>query len=426
LPAQYGAAQATDSEDNVAAVIDERPVWALQTRPAVPATYEEAMERARAVAPRLRERVAEAEQLRRLPDANVVDVLEHGLYGLMTPRRFGGSELGSEAMIDVSVELAAACAATGWVHMLWTAHMWLLALFPAETQEELWSNPNTLASSIVNSVGEATPVPGGYRWSGRGFFSSGVDHCNWLTAAVPVKHPDVDGPPERRWLLIPRADFEIIDDWHTVGLRGTGSKTIVANDVFVPERRSLANSDIDDGTAPGVAFHDNPMYGGPAAANFTAAMSAPAIGVARGFLRAFEDRLRSKLNVTDPQAADGLTVNMSRYAAAVAQVDAVHAVTWQNAHRFSRVPARNVSAEDRVRFRRDRAFAAQSARKVVNTLYEECGGSGLFDSSDFQRIWRDVNAAASHHGLTWDWQAVSWTKTMLGLPTGPGWSFTRG
>ena len=115
-------------------------------------SYDEAIERARALKPKLRERVAEAERLRRLPSANVADLLESGLYGLMIPRRFGGSELGPEAMIDVTIELASACPSTGWVHMLWTAHMWMLAQFPLETQEELWSNPNTLASSVVNTV----------------------------------------------------------------------------------------------------------------------------------------------------------------------------------------------------------------------------------------------------------------------------------
>jgi alkylation response protein AidB-like acyl-CoA dehydrogenase len=405
----------------VTAVIDERPVWALQSKPAVLSSYDEAMERARAVAPRLRERVAESDRLRRLPDANVADLLESGLYGLMTPRRFGGSELGSEAMIDVSVELAAACSATGWVHMLWAAHMWLLALFPPETQEELWANPNTLASSIVNSVGDVVPVEGGYRWSGRGFFSSGVDHCNWLTAAVPIKREGSEAQPERRWLLIPREDFEIIDDWYTVGLKGTGSKTIVVNDAFIPERRTLANSALEDGTAPGRQINAHPMYGAISSANFTAAMAAPAVGAARGFLEAFEQRLRTKSSTLD----DGLIVNMSRYAQAVAQVDAVHAVTLQNAQRFARVPASTVSGEERAKCRRDQAFTAQAVRKVVNTLYEECGGGGLFESSDFQRYWRDTNAAAAHHGLTWDWVAVAWAKTMLGLPSVPGFTFTR-
>src|ERR1051326_4965643 len=109
-------------------LVDERPVYTLKTAPAVPASYEEAIERARALRPRLKERVAETEGLRRLPSQNVADLLENGLYGLMTPKRFGGSELGSQAMIDVTIELGSACPSTGWVHMLWTAHMWLLAL----------------------------------------------------------------------------------------------------------------------------------------------------------------------------------------------------------------------------------------------------------------------------------------------------------
>src|SRR5215831_19146938 len=276
--------------------VDERPVYALKSQPAVPATYQEAIERARALKPTLRERVAEAERLRRLPTQNVTDLLENGLYGLMTPRRHGGSELGAEAMIDVTIELASACPATGWVHMLWTAHMWLLALYPEETQDELWSNPNTLASSVVNTTGDVVPVDGGYRWSGRGFFSSGVDHCNWLTAAAPIKREggEEGGTPERRWLLIPREDFVIVDDWFTVGLKGTGSKTIVIDDVFVPERRTLSNKDIEEGTSPGSRFHSHPMYGAMSSANFTAAMGMPAIGAARGFLAAYEERLRSK------------------------------------------------------------------------------------------------------------------------------------
>src|SRR5690348_12164605 len=275
--------------------VDERPVYTLNSAPAVPATYAEAIERARALQPRLRERVPETEQLRRLPAENVADLLENGLYGLMTPRTFGGSELGSETMIDVSIELASACPATGWVHMLWTAHMWLLALFPSETQEELWSNPNTLASSVVNTVGDVVPVDGGFRWTGKGFFSSGVDHCNWLTAAVRVKRPgNENGPPEMRWLLIPREDFDIVDDWYTVGLKGTGSKTIVLNDVFVPEYRTIVGKDVESGAAPGQQINTNPMYGAISWANFTAAMAAPAVGAARGFLQAYLERLKSK------------------------------------------------------------------------------------------------------------------------------------
>lgn len=399
--------------------LDDRPVYALTSTPAVLGSYDEAIERARALKPKLRERVAEAERLRRLPSESVADLLESGLYGLMTPKRFGGSELGPEAMIDVTIELASACPSTGWVHMLWTAHMWMLAQFPLESQEELWSNLNTLASSVVNTAGDVVPVDGGYRWTGRGFFSSGVDHCNWLTAAVPIKRPGVEGPPELRWLLIPREDFEIVDDWFTVGLKGTGSKTIVVNDVFIPERRTVVGRQVEEGVAPGHQIHADPMYGAVSWANFTAAMAAPALGVARGFLGVYEDRLRSKSGSID----DGFTINMARFAQSAAIVDAVHALTLQNATRYARVPAREVGRDVRAKCRRDQAFTAQTARRAVNTLYEECGGSALFESSDLQRFWRDANGAAAHRGLTGDWIYAGWAKTLLGVQSDPGFLF---
>jgi alkylation response protein AidB-like acyl-CoA dehydrogenase len=400
---------------------DHRPVYTLGSQPAVLASHEDAMEMARSLGPLLRERVPETEQLRRLPDQTVADLLESGLIGVMKPRRFGGSELGAETLIDVTVELASQCASTGWVYMLWAAHMWMQALWPAAAQEEMFANPNMVASSVVATSGAAERVPGGYRWTGRGFFSSGIDHCSWLTAAVSVTD-EVTGEPGRQWLLIPREDFEIIDDWHTIGLRGTGSKTIVLTDVFVPFERTLDNADVEEGTSPGRQINTNPMYGGISSANFTAAMAAPAIGAARGFLTAFGEKLRSKLSNTDrPEmkgyAGGGLETTMARYAAAVAQVDAVHALTLQNAARFSRVAAAQVSPQDRAKCRRDQPFTAQQSRKAANTIYEECGGSGLLESSDLQRIWRDANAAAAHRGLTWDWQADAWVRAALTPPS---------
>jgi 3-hydroxy-9,10-secoandrosta-1,3,5(10)-triene-9,17-dione monooxygenase len=272
---------------------------------------------------------------------------------------------------------------------------------------------------VVNTVGDVVPVEGGFRWTGRGFFSSGVDHCNWLTAAVPIKREGVDGPPEMRWLLIPREDFEIVDDWFTVGLKGTGSKTIVLDDVFVPEYRTIAGKDVEAGAAPGRQIHSNPMYGAISWANFTAAMAAPAVGAARGFLETFGERLRSKSGNID----DSLLVNMARYAQACAMVDSVQALTLQHAERYARLPAREVGQDVRAKCRRDQAFTAQTARKAVNMLYEEAGGSSLFESSDLQRFWRDTNAAAAHRGLTNDWIAVGSTKTVLGVPADPGFLF---
>ena len=194
---------------------------------------------------------------------------------------------------------------------------------PPETQEGSGPTPTRSASSVVDTTGDVVPVEGGYRWTGRGFFSSGVDHCNWLTAAVPIKREGVEGQPDRRWMLIPREDIEIIDDWYTVGLKGTGSKTIIVDDAFVPERRSLAN--LHSRTVVRRAADQRPsdvrrdllsqLHRGDGGAGRRSA---------RGFLEAFEQRLRTK-SAPSTTADD----QMARYAQAVAQVDAVHAVTLQ-------------------------------------------------------------------------------------------------
>ncbi len=396
---------------------DTRPVYTLKSSPRVLDSHEDALEQARSLKPRLRERLPLGQELRRLPDENVADLLESGLFGVMKPKRYGGSELGTQTMIDVTIELASADPSTGWVYMLWSAHMWLQSLWPVQAMDEMWANPNGLASSVVTTTGDVVEVDGGYRWTGRGLFSSGVDHCDWLTAAVPVKR-DGEVLEDRRWLLIPREDFEIIDDWHTAGLRGTGSKTIVLDDVFIPEHRSVSATAVETGLAPGREVNTHPMYGAISGANFTGAMSAPAIGAARGLAEAIIARHHAKAksvvgSTNNPYVGDGLSTTMARLSYAAAQIDASHARLLVDAQQYATTPAKDVTTEERQRLRRNMAFTAQAARRAANELFEECGGSGLLETSILQQLWRDTNGAAAHHGLTWDWQGDAWSKAAV-------------
>lgn len=398
--------------------MDTRPVYTLSSKPAVIESHEEALERARGLKDALRERLGRGQELRRLPDESVADILESGLYGVMKPKRYGGSELGTQTMIDTTIELASAEPSTGWVYMLWTAHMWLQALWPTKAMDEMWENPNTLASSVVSTAGHVEATAGGYRWDGRGFFSSGVDHCNWLTALVPTYR---DGErAEMRWLLIPREDLEIVDDWHTVGLRGTGSKTVLFNDIFIPEYRTLPLQAIIDGDSPGREVNTHPMYGGPSDANFTGAMSVPAIGAAKGLIDLFHQRIGSKIEIPDntnsPYLPEGMAITMGRLSEAAATVNAARALMLVNAQRFALRPAKEVTLTDSQQMKRDTAWTAQQSRRAVNVLYEESGGSALFEKSPLQQFWRDANGAAAHRGLMFDWQAEGWVKAVLGLP----------
>jgi alkylation response protein AidB-like acyl-CoA dehydrogenase len=401
--------------------MDTRPVYTLSSKPTVIDSHEEAVERARALRDRLRDRLPLAQELRRLPDETVADILESGLYGVMKPSRYGGSELGTETMIEVTIELASADPSTGWVYMLWTAHMWMQAMWPEKAMDEMWENPNTLASSVVSTTGNVVAVDGGYSWTGRGFFSSGVDHCNWLTALVPIFR---DGErAEMRWLLIPREDLEIIDDWYTLGLRGTGSKTVVFNDIFIPEHRTVTRLAVAGGEAPGREVNAHPMYGAPEPANFTGAMSVPAIGAAVGLIELFRERLGSRIQIPEdtnsPYLPEGMSQTMARLATASATVDSCRALMLLNAQRYARRPVSQVPIEEDMRLRRDTTFTAQQARRAVNVLYEESGGSALAEKSLLQQFWRDTNAAAAHRGLMWDWQSEMWAKAALGLPMPP-------
>jgi alkylation response protein AidB-like acyl-CoA dehydrogenase len=378
------------------------------------ATAADAIARAKELAPGFRDRVPRAEELRRLPDETVRELHESGLFLLLAPRSMGGSELNYDAVLDCTIAIGEACPSTGWVYALWAAHMWLLAEFPEHIQREVFDGPNPLASSCVNTVGVPTRVEGGFRWTGRGFFSSGVDHCNWLTPAM--MSPNDDGTTERRWFLMRKGEFEIVDDWFTMGLKGTGSKTVVVNDVFIPDERALAVKDLGAGRAPGQAIHPNVFYHAALDFTFSLPVAMPSVGAARGFLKAVEDRVRSRISSSNPVLAREAMGSLPRLAHASAQIDAARALLLSDVFKYCFSDASNFDDVDKARCRRDTSFASQMCRQAVNELFEASGGSALYESSDMQRLWRDTNASAAHHGLTWDIRGLEYGRVMMGLP----------
>jgi alkylation response protein AidB-like acyl-CoA dehydrogenase len=376
-------------------------------------TIEEAVEIAAGLAPGLRERIPMAEELRRLPEENVRELLDSGLIALENPRRWGGPELSLDALIEVCAALSEGCPSTSWVYALWGAHMWLIGQYPEHVQEQVFTNPDSLISSVVNTTGTPEIVEGGYTWSGRGFFSSGVDHCNWLIAAVEV-HPE-GAQPDRRWFLIPRSDFEIIDDWYTVGLKATGSKTVELKDVFIPEDHCIRQQDLSQGTAHGASLHNSPLYCAAMDFTFSLPLAGPEVGIARSVIKTFEERCRTRIASPNPRQANNQLASLIRLAEAGAQVDAARALLLEDARRFCNMPAADATELDKFKCRRDVAFATQLCRKAANSIFEAAGGSNIYDSSDMQRLWRDSNVAAAHNGLMWDHHGLAYGRLSVGL-----------
>ncbi|HEU0075172.1 MAG TPA: acyl-CoA dehydrogenase family protein [Dehalococcoidia bacterium] len=380
-------------------------------------TLEEAVEIARGLAPKLRERVGQADEQRRLPEENVRDLLDSGLIALEVPKRFGGGELNLDALIEVTGAIAEGCPATGWVYSLWAAHMWLIGQYPEPIQAMVFEDRNSLVSSVVNTVGTPVAVEGGFLWTGRGFFSSGVDHCNWLTAAVDLK-PE-EPPGDRRWFLLKREDFEIVDDWNTVGLRGTGSKTIEFEDVFIPEERAVLQKDLSEGKGQGATMYGSPLYCAAMDFTFSLPIAAPVVGVARAAVRELEARIRKRLESTNYRIAAEQTGTLLRIAEASAQIDAARALLLESARRFCVIPAAEATALDKAECRRNVAYASQLCRHAANSVFEAAGASNLYEGSDLQRLWRDSNVAAMHHGSMWDVHGLAYGREVVGLP--PAW-----
>ena len=253
---------------------------------AEPATPAELLARASALVPVLKERAAEAEQLRRLPNASVDALMASGLYRIAVPQRFGGLDADYAVALDVAEELARGCPAAGWCYGLWAAHAWLIGYWPLPAQEEVFgADPDALCSSSLNTgKSTCTPVDGGYRVTGRWEFSSGCDFATWLMLGV-------SGIGERNWVLIPRSDFEIIDTWFVSGLRGSGSKDIVVTDAFVPPHRVLDVPTAGDGDYSGWDVHRQSRYRAPITVLLGWDLVAPLLGIAQGMIDEFIARI---------------------------------------------------------------------------------------------------------------------------------------
>jgi alkylation response protein AidB-like acyl-CoA dehydrogenase len=369
-------------------------------------SHQEAVTRARELLPAFAERAAETEAARCVPRSSMADLRNSGLFGIATPRRWGGSELPPETWVEVIAEIASVCGSTGWVYGVMLGHMWLISQFSDAAQAEVFGSPDTLVASLVR-LGGTTPqrVSGGYRWSGAvGRFCSGVDYAGWVVAGGTVQ-PDGDA----RWFLIPRSDFEVDDDWYTSGLCGTGSKSIRVVDAFIPEHHSISKQALDSGQAPGRVVNGGPLYGLPGS-TWAFVLPATPLGIARGAVDAIRTSLRQRFRELNQERIAEQSAIIARFARVASDVEVANMLLLARARRMLDGV---YSPMERAQHRRDIAYVAQQARRATNDLMELSGGSGLYETATIQRMWRDCNAAAAHAGVAWEPAAVAYGRALL-------------
>src|SRR6202158_3355308 len=231
--------------------------------PPSPAPSKQAiLDRVRAMAPRFAERAAAAEEARRIPQESVNDMIEAGLARILIPTEVGGYGLGFDTWFEATRELCKADASHGWCAGVIIHHKHLSAQFPEAAQKTLWANglDVPIAASFAPAV-QAVAVDGGYRVSGKGSpFASGVDHCTWVMLGGMAQD---GGTPEWKFFLVAPGDYTIRDTWFTAGMRGTGRRTIVTDNAFVPSERVLKLTELRDATTPGGAMHTDVIFHTP-------------------------------------------------------------------------------------------------------------------------------------------------------------------
>lgn len=370
------------------------------------------LEAARALAPALRARAEACRKLRRVPDETMADYDRLGFIRLAQPRRYGGYEMGWDLLCEITQILAAACGSQAWIARIMADHAQMVATFPSEAQDDVWAG-NHLAhvAAAFDPVGRAHPVDGGFRFSGRHGFSSGIDHAQWLICGGHiVRDGALDGP---HFFLVPRSDVAVIDDWHTVGLEGTGSKSFEVKDAFVPAHRFLNGALARVGKGPGAAVNLAPVYRTPRGGITSTGFAALAVGMARGV---FEEWLA----YTAPRKSRGIVVaeqpgTQMTAARATAEIDAAEALYLGTIRRAMHVLGEGgtLTEFDLATARRNVAFACKLALKAGTRLFNAGGGRALFAGQGLERQYRNLLGAVSHHGVVWDVAATGYAKRLF-------------
>ena len=348
--------------------------------------------------PRISDRARATEDLRRLPKETVDELDEAGFFSLLQPEQWGGLQCDPTLFFDAVRRIASACGSTGWATSILGVHNWHLAQFDQRAQEEVWGDdPTVRVSSSYAPMGAGTVVDGGYLVNGAWHWSSGCDHATWAFVGGPVIK---DGRPvDFGSFLMPLGDYTIDDVWHVVGLRGTGSNTLVVKDAFVPSHRFLSYKAMNDHTAAGLQTNTAPVYKMPWGTMHPTTISAPIVGMAYGAYAAHVEHQGKRMRIAfaGEKAKDDPFAKV-RVAEAASDIDAAWRQLSGNVGEEYQLllDGKEIPFELRARARRDQVRATGRSISAIDRLFEASGATALENVAPIQRFWRDAHAGRVH------------------------------
>ena len=347
---------------------------------------------ARDIARLARELAGESDRARQLPEAVVAALGECGLLRGGAPHEVDGLELAPGTALRCAEEVARGDASAGWCVSIAITSSLLAAYLPPEPREELFGSGRGIAAGVWAPRGRARPVDGGVVVSGRWAFCSGITHADLLFGGCFI---DTDGRPEAAHpvpsvVTLRKEDLEILDTWHTLGLRGTGSHDAVADEVFVPAARVFSLFD-----GPRL---DRPLYRFPLYGFFALSIAAAALGNARTAIDALVELAAGKVGLGSSRTLAERASTQAAVAAAEASLGAARALYYQSidAAWQSAQSDEPVSLAQRNGLRLAATHAVRTSAEVARSMYDLAGGSAIYDDSPLQRLFRDAHTATAH------------------------------
>jgi 3-hydroxy-9,10-secoandrosta-1,3,5(10)-triene-9,17-dione monooxygenase len=356
--------------------------------------------KATALVPLLRAKAAETERERRISDEILVAMDKAQLFRIRAPKRFGGAEGDLRTYMDVVTELGRGCGSTSWIAFISIATVWIAAQFGDEAQHEVFEgNPDVRFIGALGMTARARAVDGGYVVDGRWAYASNCLHAHWAILAAPL--PD-SGAIVPSIVLIPMGDLKIEDTWHVVGMRGTGSHTVIAQEVFVPAHRAVAVGTLAKGQSPRTNTEEL-IYRESFMPTAIIAVAAPVLGLAQAALDLTLERLNggSKPIVysfyDDVRKSPSMQLELAQ-ASTLVETALLHVRRWCDDISDAARAGEDLSFVKRAQARMDLGYAMRCCREAVGLLLNVQGASAFAEANPIQRVWRDLEMA-SRHGL---------------------------
>ncbi|MCW5747217.1 MAG: hypothetical protein KIT36_13585 [Alphaproteobacteria bacterium] len=363
----------------------------------------------------LKETEAESEATRVLSPRAVALLHEAGLTRIVSPAAYGGYELSPRALVEAERVVAHGSTAASWVLMVCAAHTFIAGRLPRAGQDEIFGgDAGMLIPGVPSPRGTCQRATGGYVLSGRWPYASGADHGDWVLVGCRGIRNAAGEPCPSLIVVMPKADVVIDDTWFTLGMRGTGSKDVVLQDVFVPERYAVAMGEAQLGTVTGI---DIPLYRLPIRASLATMLLGTIVGMAERGLALFVAQTRTRQDAYSGSQKAQNPGMQRRVAEASAEIACAWALTQQNCDLLEaamrQAPPMPIAARAQVRW--NAAYATELCRRASNRLFEGAGAGAAHDANVMQVFFRDMNTATHHAMLDFDTNVEIQGRSLLGL-----------